>query len=226
MDISTTIEVDSTQVNADDFLAAPRTVTITGVKLVGGDQPLNIELAEFPGRVYRPCKSMRRIIVEAWGSEDSVYVGRRLTLYNDPTVKWGGQTVGGIRIKAMSHIKSRLTARLTVTRGKKGLFTVEPLPEANPGRDGGNDVGEGAEPSSGATGITPPRDQDSGWVAEFETRIVAAETPQQLATVAADLKASDLGSHHEHLLALYTERRNEISTAQEELALDDARDAD
>jgi hypothetical protein len=129
MDISSTIEADSTQVNADDLIGSPRTVTITGVNKGAADQPVNIELAEFPGRAYRPCKSMRRVLVLAWGSDASAYVGRRLTLFNDPSVKWGGQSVGGIRIAAMSHIQSRITVSLTVTRGKRSPFTVDPLPD-------------------------------------------------------------------------------------------------
>lgn len=132
MDISATVEADSTQVNADDLVASPRTVTITGVSKGAPDQPVNIELAEFPGRAYRPCKSMRRVLIVAWGADASKYVGRRLTLYNDPTVKWGGQSVGGIRIKAMSHIDSRITVALTVTRGKRSPFTVEPLRDDAP----------------------------------------------------------------------------------------------
>ncbi len=132
MDISSTVEADSTQVNADDLVASPRTVTITGVSKGAADQPVNIELAEFPGRAYRPCKSMRRVLIVAWGPDASIYVGRRLTLYNDPTVKWGGQSVGGIRIKAVSHIDSRITVALTVTRGKRTPFTVEPLRDDAP----------------------------------------------------------------------------------------------
>jgi hypothetical protein len=128
MDISSTIEADSTQVNADDLIGAPRTVTITGVNKGAADQPVNIELAEFPGRSYRPCKSMRRVLVLAWGSDASAYVGRRLTLFNDPSVKWGGQSVGGIRIASMSHIQSRITVSLTMSRGKRLPFTVDPLP--------------------------------------------------------------------------------------------------
>jgi hypothetical protein len=132
MDISNTIEVDSSQLNADDLIGSPRTVTITGVNKGAADQPVNIELAEFPGRAYRPCKSMRRVLVLAWGSDASAYVGRRLTLFNDPSVKWGGQSVGGIRIAAMSHIQSRITVSLTVSRGKRSPFTVDPLPDEAP----------------------------------------------------------------------------------------------
>jgi len=35
--------------------------------------------------------------------------------------------VGGIRVSAMSHIEKRLVVALTVTRGKRAPYVVEPL---------------------------------------------------------------------------------------------------
>lgn len=125
-DILATIQADSTQINADD-LAQQITVTVTGLSKGTAEQPINIELAEFPGRVYRPCKSMRRVLVQAWGADATTYIGRRITLFNDPTVKWGGAAVGGVRIAALSHIDKPLTIALTVTRGRRAPFIVQPL---------------------------------------------------------------------------------------------------
>jgi len=48
----------------------------------------------------------------------------------DPTVKFGGSTVGGIKIGALSNIDKRLTLNLTVTKGKRSPHVVEPLPDA------------------------------------------------------------------------------------------------
>lgn len=199
MDISSTVEVDSTQVNADDLIASPRTVTVTGVSEGSPDQPVNIELDEFPGRVYRPCKSMRRVLIVAWGADASAYIGRRLTLYNDPTVKWAGSAVGGIRIKAMSHIEKRITVSLTVTRGKRSPFVVEPLQDDAPP----------AKPT-----LIP-----EATVAEFERRIVEADSVPGLDTIAGDLKAYELGAHRDHLLSLWSERKSEI-------VMDASRDAE
>lgn len=127
MDLSTTIVPRSDQLNADDLMSGPRTVTITAVKAGSGEQPVNVELAEFPGRPFKPSKSMRRVLVFAWGKDSSVYVGRKLTLYRDPHVRFGRDEVGGIRISHMSHIDQTLTLALTTTRGKRSPFTVEPL---------------------------------------------------------------------------------------------------
>lgn len=134
MDLSHTIEANSEQINADD-LSTPRTVTITDVEKGTADQPVFVHVSEFTGRTYRPGKSMRRVLVAAWGADASLYKGRRLTIFNDPSVKWAGQAVGGVRISHMSHIDKPLTIALTLTRGKRAPFTVQPLPDATPARD-------------------------------------------------------------------------------------------
>lgn len=127
MDLAPSIEPNSEQVNAEDLIVGERTVTITAVEAGSKEQPVFIHLSEFPGRTYRPGKSMRRVLVAAWGQDSANYIGRKLTIYNDPTVKWAGQEIGGIRIRALSHIDKPLTVALTVTRGKRAPFTVQPI---------------------------------------------------------------------------------------------------
>lgn len=130
MDISDTIIPNSQQINAEDLLASARTVTITQVEKGSAEQPVFLHVAEFPGRTFRPGKSMRRVLVSAWGPEASAYVGRKLTIYNDPTIRFGKDVTGGIRISHMSHLDKPLTVALTVTRGKRAPFVVQPLKEA------------------------------------------------------------------------------------------------
>ena len=120
------------QQNFDDYLIGPRTVTITAVKQGSPEQPVSVELAEYPGRPFKPNKSMRRVLVSAWGADSTAYVGRRLTLFGNPKVVYGGKAVGGIEIAAMSNLPKRLTLALTETRGKKRSFSVDPLPDAQP----------------------------------------------------------------------------------------------
>lgn len=129
MDISATTEPRSDQQNFDDVALAPRTVTVSEVRAGSAEQPVEIHLVEFPGRPYKPSKSMRRVLVAAWGPEASIYVGRRMTLMGDPTVKFGGIALGGIKIGALSHIDKQLTISLTVTKGKRAPHTVDPLPQ-------------------------------------------------------------------------------------------------
>lgn len=119
--------------NADDMVGGPLTVTIAGVKAGTPEQPVNVELVEYPGRPYKPSKSMRRILVAAWGKDASAYAGRRLVLKRNPDIRFGKDVVGGIEIAAMSHLDKPLSVSLTVTRGKRKPFKVEPLaiPEVN-----------------------------------------------------------------------------------------------
>jgi hypothetical protein len=127
MDITRTVEPKSDQLNYDDVASTPLTITITEVNSGPPDQPVHLHNVEYPGRPYKPGKSMRRVLIAAWGTEASAYVGRKITLYGDPTIKFGADAVGGIRIRALSHITEPLTVALTVTRGKRAPFTVQPL---------------------------------------------------------------------------------------------------
>jgi hypothetical protein len=113
-----------------DFIAGPKTVTIKEVRPgASSEQPVEIVLAEFD-RPWRPAKSMRRVLVAAWGADSNNYIGRRVTLFGDPSVKWGGIAIGGIRISAVSHITKPLTIALTESKGKRKPFSVDPLPDA------------------------------------------------------------------------------------------------
>lgn len=135
MDMTNAIAPKSDQLNSDDLITGPRTFTITAVQAGTDEQPVNVYLAEFPqGRPYRPGKSMGRVLVAAWGSDSDAYVGRRLTLFRDPTITFGRDAVGGVRISHMSNLPGNkaLKIPLTITRGKKGLYAVEPLPDSTP----------------------------------------------------------------------------------------------
>ena len=130
MDLTESIAPRSDQLNADDMVAGPVTVTIQEVVRGTAEQPVDVRLVEFPGRAYRPSKSMRRVMVMAWGSDASAYTGRRLTLYRNPDITFGKDKVGGIEISHLSHLAKPLTVALTATRGKRKSFTVQPLPDA------------------------------------------------------------------------------------------------
>jgi len=127
--MTASIEPKSDQLDAVDLLAGPRTFTIESVAPGTPDQPVNIKLAEFP-RVWRPSKSMRRVLVAAWGVNGAEYAGKRLTLFCDPTVVFGGIEVGGTRISHMSGLNATLKVSLLIKRGKSAVFTVAPLTEA------------------------------------------------------------------------------------------------
>lgn len=101
--IAKTIVPNSSQLNAEDMLTGPITVTVEDVRQGDADQPVAISIK---GRQpYKPCKTMRRLLIAVWG----------------------GVAVGGIRISHVSHIDNPHTLMLTVTRGKRQAFTVKPL---------------------------------------------------------------------------------------------------
>lgn len=131
MDISDTLAPNSDQLDAVDLIGNPRTFTVTEVTKGNAEQPVQVHLAEFP-RVWRPGKSMRRVLASCWGKEADAWVGRRLTLYCDERVKFGSEVVGGTRISHLSHIDKARTVPLIVARGKGGAYTVEPLPDDAP----------------------------------------------------------------------------------------------
>ena len=134
-DLSLTVAPKSDQLNYDDLIAGPRTITVTRVS--GRDtaeQPIAINFEGDSGKPYMPCKSMRRVLIHVWGKDGSQYPGRSMTLYGDPDVQFGGLKVGGIRISHMSGLSEPTTLVLTATRASRKPFTVKPLagqPAAN-----------------------------------------------------------------------------------------------
>jgi hypothetical protein len=142
MNLNSTIVPKSDQLNADDLISGPRTIKITAVEGGSTEQPVSIRYEGDNGRPYKPGKSMRRVLVSLWGSEGAAYVGRSLTLYCDPTITFGADTTGGIRISHASDIREPLELPLTVKRGKRKLFRVEPMPAAGFDIQTLSDVGE------------------------------------------------------------------------------------
>lgn len=134
MNMLKAIEPRSDQMNSMDLLGGERTLTITDVKVFDSpDQPVHIWFAEFPqGRPFKPSKTVNRILVAAWGHDESVYIGRRLTLYRDPEIVFGKERVGGIRVKAMSHIPKKFSVVLASSKGKTSPWVIEPLPDDAP----------------------------------------------------------------------------------------------
>jgi hypothetical protein len=135
MDLASTIIPKSDQTNADDLISGPRTIKITAVQPGSQEQPVSINFEGDNGRPYKPSKSMRRVLVQLWGSQGAAYVGRRLTICRDPSVKFGGDMVGGIKISHASHIPEAVNLMLTETRGKRKPHHVDPLQDEAPAKD-------------------------------------------------------------------------------------------
>jgi len=132
-DMSSVIIPKSDQINADDLIAGPLTITITEVEIrPGTEQPVTIRYVGDNGKPWRPCKSMSRVLVAAWGPDASKYAGRAVKLYRDPSVKWAGMEVGGIRISEMSDIDKPMVLALTETKKTRKPYTVKPLVREQP----------------------------------------------------------------------------------------------
>lgn len=126
MDISDTIRASSDQLNADDLIGGDIMVRVEDVRRGSAEQPVEVVISG-GHQPWRPCKTSRRVLAAAWGTDTTAWVGRWVTLYRDEHVTWGGRAVGGVRIRALSHIDGPLTVSLAVSRGKKQPRTVRPM---------------------------------------------------------------------------------------------------
>jgi len=131
MDLSHTIQPKSDQLNADDLITGPRIIKITDVTATDGDQPISVSFEGDNGKPYKPCKSMRRVMIFIWGKHSKDWIGQSVELYRDPDVKFGGQAVGGIRIARATGIEKTTEIVLTVTRTKRAPYKIEPLKISN-----------------------------------------------------------------------------------------------
>ena len=132
-DMAPTIAPKSDQLNSDDLIGGPRTITIASVSIAARDeQPVSFRFDGDNNKPFMPCKSMRRVVVMMWGADTKAYSGRSMTLYRDPDVTWGGMKVGGIRISHMSHINEDTTLVLTATKKTRAPFRVKVLRETKP----------------------------------------------------------------------------------------------
>lgn len=128
MDLSKTIIPKSDQLNADDLVGGARTIKIRDIK-AGADeqQPVNLYFEGDDNKPYKPCKSMRRLLVQIWGSDGTKYIGRSITIFRDDSVKFGGVDVGGIRISHVSDIDTPVKVLITMAKSKRRPFEVQPL---------------------------------------------------------------------------------------------------
>ena len=165
----------SDQKNADDFLSGPQTFTITAeIEYDDAQQPAGLVLNGDTAHPYKPGKSMGRVLTAAWGKES--WVGRRLTLYTDTSVKFGGQEVGGIRISHMSNLPGNKVMKLALTekKGSKKPFIVAPLPDVKPSAKlANNSTAPNADDVAASTDIDALRGMYSASGPEIQALILA-----------------------------------------------------
>jgi len=124
--LTDTIMANSNQLNACDV---PRPVTVTITDVLRGptkEQPVALHITGGYQPWY-PCRTVRRILIGAWGENGKSWVGKSATLFCDESVRFGGVAVGGVRVSHLSDINSDMSFSVNLTRGKKGQVSVKKL---------------------------------------------------------------------------------------------------
>jgi hypothetical protein len=127
----TDLQARSDQMNAVDFVQ-PITFTVEHVVYKPKtDQPVHVHMAGYPGRPYKPCKGMLRGLSnsQCWGKDEQQWVGKKITLFCDPSVKWAGAATGGIRISAVSGIKEPFQFTVALNKSQRYIHTFNVIAE-------------------------------------------------------------------------------------------------
>jgi hypothetical protein len=185
-------EPKSDQLNADDLVSGPRILTITGVKRGDAQQPVWIDTVET--KPYKPSKGMRRVLVAAWGEHPRDWIGKRLEVYRDDAIMFGGVRVGGIRISAMSGIKADMTFLITTGKGKRTECTVKKLTD---------------KPATSE----PPQltDSEQAYVADATNEIAAADSLDTLRFVWSEINKDSSEAVKATLAPLKDKRKADLS---------------
>lgn len=127
-DFAGTTQAKSDQMNAVDLVGGPVTCRITGIKMTGApDQPVSISV-DAHRQPWKPSKTFRRVLLLLWPeTSPDEWVGRDVTLWCDPDIRWAGEKVGGIAISHASHINERKVFSLAESKAKRKSIIVEPL---------------------------------------------------------------------------------------------------
>jgi hypothetical protein len=183
-DLRPTIIPKSDQLNAEQLLGGPMTVTVSDVNVTeNGEQPVTVHYIGENGRPFKPCKTMRKVLIHAWGPDGRQWPGRSMTLYNDPTVRFGGDDVGGIRISHMTDIDRDLKVSLTSTRGKKAKYEIKRLTSQIAGQLADLRAAPTVEALKDNFGAAYKAAKDAGERAQlkaaYDARLAKLQTPQQ-----------------------------------------------
>lgn len=202
--LSEALAAKSDQLNADDLVPGPRVLKITGGRIAkdGRQTRIILNFEGDGGKPFKPCKTMGRAMVMVWALTDDCFEqqvkGKSIRVYRDPEVTFGDQgQVGGIRISHMSDIAQPVNVKLTVSQGKKSVFTFRPLV---------TDVPKQSDPNAA-----------ENWANDHIGFVSGAADLERLAAVklqgkkAMDKLATGNPELHERVMAAYTKRLDELS---------------
>lgn len=185
IDIMKAIAAKSDQLNADDLIAGPRTIRISGVKQeTSKESRINIFFDGDDGKPWKPAKTVLRVLAAVWGLDDTKWIGMHCTIFRDETVPWAGEAVGGIRVSHMEGLSKPRTLMLTKTRGKKEGVTIQPLvieqqSKSDKFRARLFEIAEGAEKSVKEVWDQVPADIKADFDDGLYDQLIAIETAAQ-----------------------------------------------
>jgi len=181
----------SDQLNASDCVAGPMTITVERVTLSADPQkqPVNVHLVGHD-RVFRPCKTCRRILIAIWGDEANDWIGKSMTLYTDPEVKWQGQPVGGLRISHVTDLAETKRLSLAESRIRSKDYVIHPL--------------------SMPTDAPPPLTEEEQEFVQATTAAIAEADAKTLKAFAVQLKDASQAVR-DALRPVYAAREKELS---------------
>lgn len=208
-DISHLIAPKSDQLNTDDLLTGDRTIRIREVKVLGAgkEQPIWIYFDGDNGKPWKPCKTMARLLADLWKSPDtSTWVGKSVHLYADPDVTWAGAKVGGIRVRAVSHIQAPRQVAISESQKKRKLARIEVL---------------SAEVSQMPNVPSPAKK----WATSYIANVNKAPDLDALNAFAND-RAKKLAELQSADAALYTECVHALDQRRQALSFEDVTDAE
>ena len=190
------------QLNADHLAARSIIFRIERVKLHDRtDQPVevfgvDVETGErlLP---WRPCKTMIRVLAGLYGDDDANLPGQTVELYRDPEAMYGGEKVGGIRIRAASGLTKPKAVVVTLNSKQRVPYRVEPLRLPEPKQP--SDPLAGMRAHLRKNGV-----DDAAAVAYAQEVGVPLDTPDQRKAFALALTTE--GSDHTRAFAEFTAR--------------------
>jgi len=186
--IAKSIVPKSDQLNAEDLLSGPITVTVQDVRQGSAEQPIAIVI-DGGRQPYKPCKTMRKVLAKCWTTEGANWIGKRMTLFCDPKVKWGGIEVGGIRISHLSGIDTELILMLAESRSKRTPHHIKPLPDVKTPKPTQPDVPP--EIAAVLNEWRPRLTSTDNALTAMAKRSAAVRTPEQSLAIEADLSSMD-----------------------------------
>ncbi len=125
-DLSGAVVIKTDQINAEDFMGgATMDIKITRVDYKKGAQQQPLSIHSEGRQPFKPCTTMIKALIDIWGIDGRVWIGRTLTLYRRDDVDFGKQkNIGGVRVSHLSDMPNPThEMMLTVRRGLKELHT-------------------------------------------------------------------------------------------------------